>query len=105
MLLDLVGKTKQTYVLLVLAKCVYAIRSFYLWIYKRAHDVFALVVHFLGEIWMPKHIIIDLFEVFETLGQAFVRSLQNLLKQHDLTKKILDYVKNESANLITMTIV
>jgi hypothetical protein len=54
---------------------------------------------------MPKHIIIDLFEVFETLGQAFARSLQNLFKQHDLTKKILDYVKNESANLITLTIV
>jgi hypothetical protein len=38
---------------------------------------------------MPKHIIIDLFEAFETLGQALARSLQNLLKQHGLTKKIL----------------
>ncbi len=72
-----------------MAKCVYAITSFYLWIYKRAHDVFALVVDFLGENWMPKHIIIDLFEAFETLGQALARSLQNLLKQHGLTKKIL----------------
>jgi len=53
---------------------------------------------------MPKHIIIDLFEVFETLGQTLARSLQNLLKQHGLTKKIFDYVKNESANLITLII-
>jgi len=47
---------------------------------------FALVIDFLGENWMPKHIIINLFE---TLGQGLARSLQNLLKQHGLTKKIL----------------
>jgi hypothetical protein len=49
MLVDLIGKTKQTYVLLVLAKCVYVMTRFYLWIYKSAHDVFALIVDFLGE--------------------------------------------------------
>ncbi len=90
MLLDLIGKTKQTYVLLVLAKCVYVIMSFYLWIYKRAHDVFALIVDFLGEkIESQNTFIIDFFEAFQTLGQALARSLQNLLKQHGLTKKIL----------------
>jgi hypothetical protein len=89
MLLDLIEKTKQTYVLLVLAKCVYVITSFYLKIYKKAHDVLALVVDFLGENSKPKHVIIDFFEAFQTLGQALARILLNLLKQHGLTKKIL----------------
>jgi len=70
---------------------------------KGAYDVFTLVVNFLGEDWMPKHIIINSFEAFETLGQTLARSLQNLLKQYGLTKKIFTYVKDEGANLNTMT--
>jgi hypothetical protein len=52
----------------------------------------------LGEDWMPKHIIINSFEAFETLGQTLVRSLQNFLKQYGLTEKIFAYVKDEGAN-------
>jgi hypothetical protein len=40
---------------------------------KGAYDVFTLVVNFLEEDWMPKHIIIN---SFETLGQTLARSLQ-----------------------------
>ncbi len=39
MLLDLVEKTKQTYVLLVLIECVFVTVSFDSWMSKRAHDV------------------------------------------------------------------
>jgi hypothetical protein len=46
--------------------------SFYIWISKGAHDVFALVVIFWGD-WVPKHIKIGLFEAFETSSQALVR--------------------------------
>jgi hypothetical protein len=70
---------------------------------KGAYDVFTLVVIFLGEDWMPKHIIINSFKAFETLGQTLARSLQNLLKQYGLTKKIFAYVNDEGANLNTMT--
>jgi hypothetical protein len=70
---------------------------------KGAHDVFTLVVNFLGEDWIRKQIIINSFEAFETLRQTLVRSLQNLLKQYGLTKKIFVYVKDEGANLNTMT--
>jgi hypothetical protein len=62
--------------------------------------MFSHWLYFLGEDWMRKHIIIN---SFETLGQTLVRSLQNLLKQYGLTKKIFAYVKNEGANLNTMT--
>jgi hypothetical protein len=37
-LLNLVEKTKQTYVLLIIAKCVFTISSFDLWMSKWAHD-------------------------------------------------------------------
>jgi hypothetical protein len=68
-----------------------------------AFDVFALFVNFLGEDWMLKKITIGLFEAFETSRQTLIRSLQEVLKQYGLTKNIIVYVKNECANLITMT--
>jgi len=40
---------------------------------KRAYDVFGLVVNFLEEDWMPKHITISLFEAFETLRAKLVK--------------------------------
>jgi hypothetical protein len=86
MLLELVEKTKQTYVLPFLAKYVYIIARFDLWMSK-AHDVFTMVVIFGGEDWMPKHIIISLFQTLETLGQALAKRLQDLLKQYGLIFK------------------
>jgi hypothetical protein len=58
----------------------------------------------LGKDWMLKHITTSLFGTFETLMQALAKSLQNLLEQYDLTKKIIAYVKDEGANSNTMTI-
>jgi hypothetical protein len=49
--------------------------SFDLWMSKRAHDVFALVMNFLGNYWMPKHITSSLFEVFETSRHTLAISL------------------------------
>jgi hypothetical protein len=48
MLLDLVENTKQKHVLLVLANCVSIITNFDIWRFKGAHDIFALVMKFLG---------------------------------------------------------
>jgi hypothetical protein len=45
-----------------------------------AHDAFALIVNFFRKDWMPKHIIIRLFEAFETVGKILIISLQNLFK-------------------------
>lgn len=49
------------------------------------------------------HVTIALFETFEIVQQALATSLQNLLEQYDFIKKILAYVKDESANMNTMT--
>ncbi len=47
-LLELVEKTKQLYVLLALIDCYYVTTSFDLWMSKGAYDIFALVIRFLG---------------------------------------------------------
>jgi hypothetical protein len=48
-LVDLVEKMKQEYVLIKLKQCYFATTSFDLWMSKGAHDVFALVISFLNE--------------------------------------------------------
>jgi len=46
LLLGLVEKTKQLYVLPTLVECHFPITSFDLWMSKRGHDIFALVINF-----------------------------------------------------------
>jgi hypothetical protein len=65
-LVDLMEKAKEEYVLPKLKHCYSTIASFDLWMSKGAHDVFALVISFLNEKWQPQHITIGLFEVNET---------------------------------------
>jgi hypothetical protein len=52
---------------------------------------------------MPKNITIGLFGTFETLVQALAKSLQNLLEQYDLAKKIIAYVKDEGSIFYVLT--
>jgi hypothetical protein len=51
LLLQLMEKTRQLYVLLALEKCHYATTSFDLWMSKDGHDIFALVINLLGVDW------------------------------------------------------
>ncbi len=69
---NLVGKTKQTYVLLLLDECYCVIASFDLWMSKGAHDVFALVIFFLKLNWKPKQVIISLFEIVDTTPKCIL---------------------------------
>ncbi len=55
-------KTNRLYIFPSIAKCYITITSFDLWMSKGAHDVFALVVNFLGSNWQSKHITIGFFE-------------------------------------------
>jgi hypothetical protein len=96
MLLDLIEKTKQTYVLLVLTNCVVVITSFDLWISKGEHEIFALVVNFLKRtLSHTKRSTIGFFETFETLGQTLAKNSQDLSEYYKSIKKISTYVKEE----------
>jgi hypothetical protein len=62
----LVENFKETYVLPLLNDYCCAIASFDLWMSKGAHDVFALVIIFLGFDWKPKQVTFGFFEINET---------------------------------------
>jgi len=98
-----VEKTKETNVLLSLNDCSCATASFDLWMSKGAHDVFVLVIIFLGFNWKPKHVTLGLFEAVETIGQVLVRNLIELLDAYGLRNKIIAYVKDEGSNLNTLS--
>jgi hypothetical protein len=95
----LAEKTMLTYVHLTLVNCISATCTFDLWMSKGAHDVFAIVVNFLSNNFLAKHIITELFEVFDTSDVAMVPRLQQLLHKFFLTQKILVYVMDEGSNL------
>ncbi len=40
---------------------------FDLWMSKGAHNIFALVINFLGFDWQPKHVTIGLFEAIKII--------------------------------------
>ncbi len=88
-------KTKETYVLPLLNDCICAIINFDLWMSKGAHDVFILVIIFLGSNWKPKHVTFGLSKVPKITGQALARNLIELLDAYDLRNKIITYVKDE----------
>jgi len=100
----LVEKTSQQYVHPALANSFSTTDSFDLWISKGTYDVFALMINFFSNDWQPKHVTNGLFEAIETIGQALVRSLIELLDKYGLRKKIIVYVKDEGSNLNAMTI-
>jgi hypothetical protein len=58
----------ETYILPLLNDCSYVTTSFDLWMSKGAHDVFMLIIIFLGSDWKPKHVVLGLFEAVEIIG-------------------------------------
>ncbi len=71
-----------------LANYLSATRKFNVWMLKRAHEIFVVVVNFISNDWRAKHVsTIGLFEVIHTSGIAMVLKLQELLYRFVLTKK------------------
>jgi len=68
-----------TYVHPTLVNWISATYTFDLWMSKGAHDVFTIVVNFLSNKWEAKHIITELFEVFDTSGVVVAPRLQQFL--------------------------
>jgi hypothetical protein len=95
---------KKKEVLSRLIDCIFATTSFDLWMSKGVHDIFALVINFLGSDWQPKQITIGFFEAIEITRQTLANNLTKLFDQYGLRNKIIAYVKDEDSNLNTMTI-
>jgi hypothetical protein len=69
-----------------------------------AYDIFALIINFLDENWQPKKVTINLFEATKMIDQTLTRNLSELLDFYGLKKKIIVSVKDERANVNSMTI-
>ncbi len=83
-MLELIKKTKETYVLPLLNDSSCVTTSFDLWMSKGAHDVFFLVIIFLGSNWKPKHVTFGLFEATETTKQTLVKNFIEFLDAYGL---------------------
>jgi hypothetical protein len=94
---------KYIYVLPKLINYIFT-TSFDLWIFKGIHDIFAIVINFLGFDWYPKHVTIGLFEITETTCQTLANNLRELFDQYGLKKNIVLYVKTGVLNLNAMII-
>jgi hypothetical protein len=90
-----VEKIKQVHVWPKLINCIYATTSFDLWWSKGVHDIFALVINFLGFDWQPKQVTIGLFETTKIIKITSSKNLTNLFDQYGLGNKIIGYVKDE----------
>ncbi len=52
----------DTYVILALFSCVTTSVTFDLWMSQSGFDIFSLVVNFIDDAWVPKHVNVGLFE-------------------------------------------
>jgi len=84
MLTIMVKKTMDHHVLPNLALTTMVSASFDLWMFCGGVNIFALVINFLNDKWVPVHIIVGLFEVNETTKQSMVVQLQVLLDRFGL---------------------
>ncbi len=72
------------------------------WQNKGAHDIFTLVIIFLGFDWKSKHVIFSLFEVIKTIDMHWKKNLIDLLDAYGVKNKTITYVKNKVSNMNTM---
>jgi hypothetical protein len=73
---------KQIYVLPKLRDFIFATTNFDLWMSKCAHNIFTLVINFLGSDWQPKQVTIGFFESTKITRQTLANNLTKLFDQY-----------------------
>ncbi len=87
---------------LILHLATNVIASFDIQMFKGGVNTFALVIYYANESWTFIHVIVDLFEEFDTTGLSMARQLQDLLKTFDLIHCVVVFLKDETINLISI---
>jgi hypothetical protein len=83
----LVQKTLVEYVYLKLTTYMLSMCTFDLWMNKGPHNVFGVIVNFMLKNWEPKHVIISLFEPFDTIIATMVLQFPQLLTTFFLLRR------------------
>jgi hypothetical protein len=93
----------EVYVFRAIGKCATMTTAFDLWMLRSSYDTFVWVINFINQSWVPCHIIVELFEAFDTSDATLAEQMKYLLVEFNLTSKVITYVKDEGANLISFT--
>jgi hypothetical protein len=79
----------DTYVLPTLFSCVTTGVNFDLWMNWSGFDTFALVVNFIDDGWVPKHVTINIFEAPNITNATLEKIVKPLFAKFKLTHKIM----------------
>jgi hypothetical protein len=75
----------ERYVVLAIGKYATTIASFDLWMSKSRCDTFAFVTNFIGDQWVPCHVIVAFFEPRNTLSVTLTIQMKSLLIEFNIT--------------------
>jgi hypothetical protein len=95
----------DTYVLCTLSSCVTTIVTFDLWMNQSGFDTFALVMNFIDDGWVPKHVTVSFFEAPNITSVTLAKIIKPLFAKFKLTHKIIAYVKDNGSNLNTLVVI
>ncbi len=76
--------------------------TFDLWMNRTRIDTFSLVINFIDDVWMPRHVTIGLFEAFNSTRATFVKIVKSFLVEFQLTEKEIPYVEDGKSNWNTL---
>lgn len=97
----MLSKSMEEYVLPSLTTCVTISITFDLWMSKTSFDTFAMVINFVDNNWVSRHITIGLLKTPNTFGVFFSKIGKTFLVQFQFVDKVLICVKDEGNNLNT----
>ncbi len=95
-------KTMDTYLIHALFSCVITRVTFDLWMSQSGFDIFALVMNFINDAWVPKHVNNGIFEAPNIANVVLAEIVKPLLAKFQFTHKIVACVKDEGSNLNTL---
>jgi hypothetical protein len=95
----------DTYVVLALFSYATTSAIFDLWMNQIGFNTFALVVNFIDDAWVLKHVNVDIFKTPNIAGATLVEIIKPLLAKFKFTHTIITYVKDEGSNLNTLTVI
>jgi hypothetical protein len=98
----MLAETMDHYVLPLISSCQSANITFNLWMSRTSWDTFVLVVNFIDDCWVLRHVTVGLFEAQDTSGGSLAEIVKPSLDECKLTDKNVAYIKDEGANLATL---
>ncbi|KAK3233639.1 hypothetical protein CYMTET_56091 [Cymbomonas tetramitiformis] len=75
--------------------------TFDLWMSHKTEEMFSMFATFLTKDWVPGHCSLGLVKMGSTVGVDVAEQFKPIIAKHNLTKKVVAYVKEDGGNLHT----